>query len=199
MPGIRRVPTRATLANARGVSLLELLIVFAIIGIMMGMLLPALHQVHIHSLRTACDSNVHQLSIALSTYADVHRSLPPPPDAECPVGWALAVLPYMEEVSLAELVAVGQPRTSPANLAIAAKRPALFVCPATPEAVSTVPAIQLTNYIFSVDPQYRMRWRQASWLIQDAPEGARNPWTASPEIPWEMRHYPRPHPTAFGF
>jgi prepilin-type N-terminal cleavage/methylation domain-containing protein len=194
----RTSPRPSRVARVRGVSLLELLIVLAIIGIMMGMLLPALHQVHMHSLRTACDSNVHQLSIALSTYAETHRAMPTPPDPECPVGWTLAVLPYMEESSLADLVKVGQPRTSVANLAVASKRPALFVCPATPEAYSPVTGIGVTNYIFSVDPVSRTNSRRAGWVVQDAPEGARNPWTASPEIPWDMRGYPPPHPTAFG-
>src|SRR5262245_54770761 len=95
---------RVRSASARGVSLLETVIVLGIIAMMMGMLLPALHQVHQHSLRTACDSNVHQLSIALATYADTHRMLPPVPDSQFPVGWTLAILPYMEEQSLTNLV-----------------------------------------------------------------------------------------------
>jgi prepilin-type N-terminal cleavage/methylation domain-containing protein len=194
-----RSETRIATSGPNGVTLLELLVVMAIIGIMLGLLLPAIHLVHQNSLRTACDSNVHQLVIAMQTYGDLHRTFVPAPDPECPVGWTIAILPFMEEGTLADLFKVAQPRTSPANMAAGSRRPTLFVCPVTPDVESTMPGIGITHYVLIVDPKNRQEWKRGGWQIRDAPEGSRNPWVKSPEIPWDQRGYPAPHPTAFGF
>ncbi len=186
---------------SRGVTLLELIIVLTIIGIMLAMLFPALMAMHQHALRTDCESHLHQLYIGLSTYVDVNRSfVPPPPDDNYPGGWSLAILPFIEETALANMFDVDQPLTSPKNLATAAHRPYLFVCPVMPEDNSTLKGIGITHYLLVVDAKMRTQdRRRISWSIREAPEGARYPWCSSPEILPEEATYPPPHPTAFGF
>lgn len=58
-------------------TLLELLIVIAIIGILAGVLLPALAQAKEKAKRTACGNNLKQINLATRLYADDNReSLP---------------------------------------------------------------------------------------------------------------------------
>lgn len=52
-----------------GFTLVELLIVIAIIAVLMSILFPVLHRVRQQTLRVACAGNMHQWAIALQSYA----------------------------------------------------------------------------------------------------------------------------------
>ena len=58
-------------------TLFELLIVIAIIAILIALLLPAIQQAREQARRTQCLNNLRQLGLALHTYHDAHRVLPP--------------------------------------------------------------------------------------------------------------------------
>ena len=53
-----------------GFTLVELLVVVAIIGILLGLLLPAVQAARESSRRTQCRNNLHQIGIALDLYVD---------------------------------------------------------------------------------------------------------------------------------
>ncbi|MCA9265011.1 MAG: DUF1559 domain-containing protein [Planctomycetales bacterium] len=60
-----------------GLSLVEVLIVVAIIAILIAMLLPAIQVTRESARRTQCANNLRQLGLAFSNYESARKSLPP--------------------------------------------------------------------------------------------------------------------------
>lgn len=63
-------------------TLVELLVVLAIIGLLLSLLFPALQAVRDSGRRTACSAEIEQLCAALSTYEADYREYPPSTMAE---------------------------------------------------------------------------------------------------------------------
>jgi prepilin-type N-terminal cleavage/methylation domain-containing protein/prepilin-type processing-associated H-X9-DG protein len=90
-------------APRRGFTLVELLVVIAVIAVLAGMLMPAMGLMRESSLATRCTSQLRQVGAAYQAYAnDARGRLPPAADGAVTVGntttitWGEALAPYLE-------------------------------------------------------------------------------------------------------
>jgi prepilin-type N-terminal cleavage/methylation domain-containing protein/prepilin-type processing-associated H-X9-DG protein len=130
---IRTATTRLRRCRRRtGFTIVELLVVIAIVGILVALLLPAVHAAREAARNTQCVNNLHQLGAALHLYHDSRRGLPPgwrsEPSKKSSFGWATFILDEIEEGNL--LCRIN--RTKPVghvDEAIRSMSPAALLCP----------------------------------------------------------------------
>lgn len=86
----------------RGFTLVELLVVIAIIGVLVALLLPAVQAAREAARRTQCQNNLKQIGLALQSYHDVRKAIPPS-RVPCHHGtWAVFLWPFLEQAAVAE-------------------------------------------------------------------------------------------------
>ncbi len=107
----------------RGFTLVELLVVISIIGILVGMTLPAVQSIREAARRAKCSNHLHQIALAFQLHHDSHHFFPsggwnwnsPPTQAigaDQQAGWGFQILPYIEAKNVFvsdPVVAIGTP------------------------------------------------------------------------------------------
>jgi len=92
--------------HSRGFTLVELLAVLAIIGTLIGLLLPAVQRVREASRRMQCSNNLKQMGVALSNYEQAKKRFPPGNDQANARfhAWSSFVLPYLEQSAVSDRI-----------------------------------------------------------------------------------------------
>jgi prepilin-type N-terminal cleavage/methylation domain-containing protein len=109
-----RVPLDRRRDSRRAMTLVELLVVVAVLAILLGLLFPVLQRAREAARRSACGNNLRQIALGMTNYADGRKSLPgwrnivagystvraasAPENAA--VSWTVPILPYVEHEAI---------------------------------------------------------------------------------------------------
>lgn len=173
------------------VSLIELLVVMLIMGIMMGMLLPALQSARNRADEAVCQNNVYQLTHGLGQFQEAKRRPPLPRE------WTVGLLPWIEQRPLSDAI---KHQSEPSGKY---PRPVLMRCPMQEDFSSRVASIGFCHYVLVVD-RHENGAMARGWEIQDRPllsdDVEEPPWYAGPEMSYAQQagffaHPAGPHPS----
>jgi prepilin-type processing-associated H-X9-DG protein len=124
----------------------------ASLGVIIGILLPAVGAVRAAGHKHSCKTNLQRIGEALSQYEAEYGTLPPAFVADAtgrPMhSWRVLLLPYLDEEGLSVQYNLDLPWDDPRNLQLAKSVPAVFACPADPNARS----LGESNYMVIVGP-----------------------------------------------
>ena len=126
----------------KGFTLVEILVVIAIIGIMVGLLLPAIGAARAAARRMSCQNNLKQIGLGLHNYESAFKVFPSgylhkfgepgaPQEQANHMGlaWGGAMLPQLEQGGLYEQIDFDVPIWDDANRAVREIHLPVFLCP----------------------------------------------------------------------
>ncbi len=119
-----------------GWTLVELLVVIAVIGILTGMLLPAVQQVREAARRIQCQNNLRQIGLALQHHHAVFERLPPGWIAGTDAGvpgwsWMTWLLPFVEQQPLYDQISFRDNIELAQHEALRTSPLSLMLCPSS--------------------------------------------------------------------
>jgi prepilin-type N-terminal cleavage/methylation domain-containing protein len=122
-----------------GFTLVELLVVTAIISILMGLLLPAIQQIRETARGVSCRNHVRQLGLAALNYETAFEFLPGPwfnadpgtPQYISDRGLFVQILPQLEEANAYDRIRATPTTFDPSNQPILANALPILSCPST--------------------------------------------------------------------
>jgi prepilin-type processing-associated H-X9-DG protein len=131
-----------TRARHTGVSLIETLVVIAIIGTLIALLVPAIQRVREAAARTQCANNLHQIGLALHSHHGSFKRFPSggwgwdwvgvpsrSSGPQQPGGWLFSILPFVEQENLFSLGDGAGPQIQSGMMEMVGSPVSMFNCP----------------------------------------------------------------------
>jgi prepilin-type N-terminal cleavage/methylation domain-containing protein/prepilin-type processing-associated H-X9-DG protein len=142
--------------KSKGFTLVELLVVVAIVGVLVTLLLPAVQNVREAARRCVCANHLMQLGTALQHYQNVHEVLPAGvvndtgPIKNLPRGyhhgWLTQLLPYLEAKNVARRLNDSVALYDAENATVRAIEIGVLLCPSDRNLPATPGGVGQTNY-----------------------------------------------------
>ncbi len=127
-------------ARCRAFTLVELLVVIAVIGVLVALLLPAVQAAREAARRGQCGSHLRQIGVALHNYHDANSTLPPGSiflgaccSDESYTSWPISILPYLEQGPLHDQYNHNETNESVFNQFVRERHVPVYVCPSEPD------------------------------------------------------------------
>ncbi len=128
-------------ADRGGISLVEMLVVVAIIGMLAGLLLPAVQSARESARSMGCQNNLKQIGLASQNYLSAHRRLPPSfcislasLSDRAAHSWSVhaRLLPFLEQASAADQIRLDVDWHLQVESGLTAWRPGVYACSSEP-------------------------------------------------------------------
>ena len=120
-------------AHRRGLTLVEVLVVIAVVGLLLALLLPAVQAVREAARRARCANNLKQIGLATHAYVAAQNAFPIGISAGDYWGWGARLLPHLEQPALFDGINFSFQPTYPDNATVRGTSLAAFLCPSSPE------------------------------------------------------------------
>lgn len=133
-------------------SVVEVLVVVAILGVLIALLLPATQSAREAARRSQCTNNLKQIGLALHNYHDRYKQFPPatigPSNVprERQFSWLVAILPYLDQQGLYGSLRLDLPCDHPHNAALLQTPLSTVLCPSDPSR-TTQEGLCKTSYV----------------------------------------------------
>ena len=174
-----------------GLTLVELLVVLAIIAVLLGLLFPAVQSVRERAREAACQNNLRQIYFALSQFLETNKKLPPRPVQGELGGWMIEILPFIEHGNLRNKISIGMRISDSTELN---QPPPLYICPVRGGIQEVSDHMWPAHYVVATDGHRK------GGSVYDAPINLQVPWGSNPEMaPIEIRASTGPHHGGFYF
>ncbi len=121
------------------------------IGVLVGLLLPAVQAAREAARRMQCSNNLKQIALAMHNYHDEYKAFPPAFTVDAngkPLhSWRTLLLPYMEQQALYSQIDLNKPWDDPVNQPFNSMVVPTYSCPSAP-----VNSPEKTTYQVILDP-----------------------------------------------
>jgi prepilin-type N-terminal cleavage/methylation domain-containing protein len=132
MAACRQRPLACRNSRQRGITLLELLVVIAVIGILIAILLPAIQAAREAGRRISCQNNQKQIALALLNYHDTYETFPPNRIVNPGHNWVTLILNQMEQGTIHRIYRMDLPWSDVQNQPAISTRIKPLICPSCP-------------------------------------------------------------------